>query len=325
MITRQQQRAYSDVTQMECHPLRPVGLENLGNTCYMNCCIQLLMSSVILSKEIGKLRLSQIRQTQLLRRFMLMKIVGKPDEFRQQMVDVYDDYAGYRQQDCNECFMRVLEVWEKELRVTSRAIPPNPAMVASIPPGDLLKHFSLFSWRMHTLTMPTLCKIFYGQIRSLITCRSCKQEKNSFIPFSSLSLLGQSDVIVGLEAYQSTEYLDGYDCEVCQRKTRIRKKHLLWKLPKVLVLQCPMKDLTFLHENISVNDQLKKKNYTLRSVGCHSGQDINSGHYYAYAKYRQRDNHNIWFSVSDESVKSSHFQKLLGRCGDVYMLCYERV
>ena len=316
---------YRDVSQIVSHPLTPTGLRNLGNTCYLNCSLQILMSSTIFSKEISNITVMELSKTNFLREFMRIKISGDTKMFHSWLIKIYPDYADMNQQDTNECFLRILDVFEKEFRITTKNLPQPPVLDPSVKPDLVLKRFSLFSWRMNTLTMSNIYKIFYGQIRSLITCSICKQEKNNFIPFNSLSIVNAENIAEGLINYQKTEHINGYECETCKKRTKINKTQIIWKLPKVLILQFPMKDLRNLHESLKIEDHIKKKNFTLRSIGCHSGYSINSGHYYTFVKYKTMEKHSQWFSISDDEIRLVKYRDIVNHCSNVYILCYERV
>ena len=302
------------------HLKTPIGLKNLGNTCYLNCCLQVLLSSTILSTEIGNLKLIDFSKTIFLRELLVLKTTGNPTDVYKLLVRAYPDYNNNEQQDTNECFLRILDILENELRVTNKLIPLSPKLDPSIKPDKLLKQFSLFSWKMHNLTLANMCKIFYGQIRELRTCRTCKQEKNNFIPFNSLSLVNCRNIPEGLKNFQLTEYIKDFECNTCMKRTEIRKSQIIWKLPKVLILQFPIKGLKQIKDKLNIEDYMKVKNYRLISVGCHNGFDINSGHYYTFVRKGVK-----WYLVNDSIIQPSSMTEILQHIHHIYIICYERV
>ena len=308
------------IYEQVCHLKKPIGLNNLGNTCYLNCCLQILLSSKIMSAEIENLRLVDYSKTIFLQELLFLKTSGNTKSLYNLLINKYPDYNTNEQQDTNECFLRILDILENELRVTNKLIPLSPKLDPSIKPDKLLKQFSLFSWKMHNLTLPSICKIFYGQIRELITCRTCKQEKNNFIPFNSLSLVNCNNISEGLKNFQQTEYIKDFDCNTCMRKTEIRKCQIIWKLPKVLILQFPTKGLDSIKDNLNIEDYMKVKNYKLISIGCHNGISINSGHYYTFVKKG-----NKWYLANDSEIQSVSMDNILRHIQHIYIVCYERI
>ena len=101
---------YRDVSQIVSHPTNPIGLKNLGNTCYLNCCLQILMSSTIFSREISNITVMDLSKTNFLREFMKMKITGDPRQFHSWLIKLFSDYSDLNQQDTNECFLRILDI-----------------------------------------------------------------------------------------------------------------------------------------------------------------------------------------------------------------------
>ena len=59
------------IYEQVCHLKKPIGLNNLGNTCYLNCCLQILLSSKIMSSEIENLKLVDYSKTIFLQLTML--------------------------------------------------------------------------------------------------------------------------------------------------------------------------------------------------------------------------------------------------------------
>ena len=308
------------IYEQVCHLKKPIGLNNLGNTCYLNCCLQIFMSSKIMASEIENLKLLDYSKTIFLQKLLFLKTSGNTTDLYKLLITKYPDYNNNEQQDTNECFLRILDILENELRVTNKLIPLSPKLDPSIKPDKLLKQFSLFSWKMHNLTLSNMCKIFYGQIRELITCRTCKQEKNNFIPFNSLSLVNCNNISEGLKNFQQTEYIKDFECNTCMRKTEIRKCQIIWKLPKVLILQFPTKGLNNIKDKLNIEDYMKVKNYNLISIGCHNGMSINSGHYYTFVKKG-----NKWYLANDSEIQSISMNNILQHLHHIYIVCYERI
>ncbi len=165
-------------------------------------------------------------------------------------------------------------------------------------------------------------RIFYGQYRSIITCRNCRQEKNHFTLFNSLPLLNTREGICkSITHLESMEYISDYACERCKKSTSIKKRNLIWKLPRVFLLQVPLKGMRQLDFDLSIQERWsgKTRKYTLKGLGCHHGNTPDSGHYYSFVNYTD------WFSVNDESVCKVSPSTISEHVCNVYTILYEKL
>jgi len=315
----------------------PTGYVNLGNTCFLNTALQILASCSKFQEHLSILDVPQNTKCndsqEFLREYLifhrLSKNVASPHKLIGSLGKLYKQYNNCEQEDTNECILRIIDIIEKALiPPRGRKIKPSsPVIKNGMTPADVLRCFSLYAWKVSIYNKSIATSIFYGQMRQVVTCRKCKQERNNFTDFNSLPIIGCDDVQSGISNIQQTEYLDNIDCEKCKTRTKIKKQNIIWKLPKILIFLFPIKDLKSLacvlklsdniyHDSDNVSVNIKK--YELKAIGCHDGNTIESGHYYAYVRYS-----NKWFLANDECIERVEIPSNLEN--KIYNLMYERV
>jgi len=316
--------------------IRPTGYVNLGNTCFLNTALQILASCSKFQEHLSVLDVPQNTtenpSQEFLREYLifhrLSKTVASPAKLIQHLGKLFNQYNSYEQEDTNECILRIIDIIENALLPTRRRkIKPSPPIIRNgMSPADVLRCFSHYAWKVSMYNKSIATSIFYGQMRTVITCRSCKQERNSFIDFNNLPIIGCRDVQTGIKNAQQLEYLDGIECEKCKAHTKIKKQTIIWKLPKILLFLFPIKDLEVVSRVLKLSDNMhqdpnnisiKIKKYELKAIGCHEGSSIDRGHYYSYVKYS--DN---WFLANDEFITKVDVPSNLDH--KIYSLMYER-
>ncbi|KAJ7572496.1 cysteine proteinase [Mycena floridula] len=174
-------------------------------------------------------------------------------------------------------------------------------------------------------------KLFGGQLRSRVTCRSCGYNSDTFDRILDLSLdITETSTLQGaLKKFVRPDYLKGtdkYKCEKCMKHVNAEKRFSVHEAP--LVLTVHFKRFSPLGRKISHAIQYEERlslqpymsqgqygpTYTLYGIICHAGGGPNSGHYYAFVK--SKDGH--WHEMNDESVSSSSFSNRKS----AYMLFY---
>jgi ubiquitin C-terminal hydrolase len=316
---------------------KPTGYVNLGNTCFLNTALQILASCSKFQEHLSILNVPQSSHCNdsqdFLREYLifhrLSKNIANPHKLIGSLGKLFKQYNNCEQEDTNECILRTIDIIEKALKSTQRRNnkPGSPVIKNGMTPGDVLRCFSLYAWKVSMYNKSVATSMFYGQMRTVITCRRCKQERNSFADFNSLPIIGCDNVHSGIVSIQEIEYIDGVECEKCKTHTKIKKQSILWKLPRILLFLFPAKDLKSvacvlkLSDNIihKTNDvSIETKKYELKAIGCHDGTYPSGGHYYAYVKYS--DN---WFLANDDLIERVDVPSNLDN--KIYNLMYERV
>ncbi|XP_058211272.1 ubiquitin carboxyl-terminal hydrolase 25 [Rhododendron vialii] len=181
-------------------------------------------------------------------------------------------------------------------------------------------------------------EIFGGTLQSQVKCLSCGVESNKVdeIMDMSLDVLNSSSLKESLQKFFQAETLDGnnkYKCENCKKLVAARKQMSLLQAPNILVIQLKRFEGIFggkIDKTISFEEVLvlssymckaskeKHAEYNLFGTIVHSGFSPDSGHYYAYIK----DAMGRWYCCNDTYVKLSNLQEVLSE--KVYILFFSR-
>ena len=309
--------------------VHPVGMENIGNTCYANASFQLLLSIPELFNRLYSRKLAPMSQgiAALFRHclatkvgtslFPLGKATWKPNEFRKLLSKHRKAYASDRQQDAEE-FLRC---------IVDNIVEEEKKSEGNNPTSDLF-----------CLKMPVS-----------LTCNECHESRftaeNDFQEtMLRLDILSNTtDLTIQRlweEQFQS-ETLDNKErvyCENCCEKTRTTKKSTLEGAPpKHLLLH--LKRFQFSGEgalktnaNVRIDPSIKvatdggssTAKYELQAVLKHLGETAHSGHYVTYAKRGDK-----WFLFDDHQVQMiGDFERFIdlteGLRRNAYVLLYSQ-
>nr|CAD1828122.1 unnamed protein product [Ananas comosus var. bracteatus] len=179
-------------------------------------------------------------------------------------------------------------------------------------------------------------EIFGGALLSQVKCLSCKEESNKTdeIMDISLDLFQSTSLKDALARFFQPEVLEGsnkYNCGKCRKLSVARKQMFVLRAPNVLVIQ--LKRFEGIHggkinRNIEFEEVLalskfmyntaqdSQSEYNLFGSIVHSGFSHESGHYYAYIK----DASGRWYCCNDAHVSPSSTQEVLSE--KVYVLFY---
>ncbi|KAI8019537.1 Ubiquitin carboxyl-terminal hydrolase 23 [Camellia lanceoleosa] len=303
------------------------GLENLGNTCFLNSVIQCLTYTEPLAaylqsgkhqnscRTAGFCALCAI-QKHVSRALQLTGRSLAPKDLVSNLRCISRNFRNARQEDAHEYMVNLLESMHKCCL---------PAGIPSESPSAYEKSL------VH--------KIFGGRLRSQVKCMQCSFCSNKFDPFLDLSLeINKAESLhKALMHFTAKEYLDGgerqYQCQRCKQKVKALKQLSIHKAPYVLaihlkrfgtyqpgqkidkkVLFGPTLDLKpFV--TAPYDGDLK---YTLYGVLVHAGWSTHSGHYYCFV----RTSSGMWYSLDDHQVRQVSEKMVLEQ--KAYMLFYVR-
>jgi ubiquitin C-terminal hydrolase len=178
-----------------------VGLQNLGNTCFMNSVLQCMSNTYALTDFFVSNRYKpQLNTTNVLgHKGEVAKSYAKlmkdmwcdgytkvvPRNFKRTIGEFQPQFAGYAQQDSQEFLGFLLDGLHEDLNRIQKS--PYVPKIDSNGREDLL--IARESWRRFLLRNDSaLVDKVYGQLRSHVTCASCGKESVTFDAFNSLSL-----------------------------------------------------------------------------------------------------------------------------------------
>ncbi|KAK4858338.1 hypothetical protein QYF36_014881 [Acer negundo] len=303
------------------------GLENLGNTCFLNSVLQCLTYTEPLAAYLqsgkhqnschiaGFCALCAI-QKHVSRALQATGRIVAPKDLVLNLRCISRNFRSSRQEDAHEYMVNLLESMHKCCL---------PSGVPSESPGAYEKSL------VH--------KIFGGRLRSQVKCMQCSYCSNKFDPFLDLSLeiIKAESVYKALTNFTAAEMLDGgekqYQCQRCKQKVRALKQLTVHKAPYVLTIHLkrfrahdPGQKID---KKVQFGATLDMKpfvsgsyegdlKYTLYGVLVHHGWSTHSGHYYCFV----RTSSGMWYSLDDNRVVQVNERSVLEQ--KAYMLFYVR-
>ena len=316
-----------------------IGLTNLGNTCFMNTCLQILIHSEdfiqrLLAKSscISKYTPITSKFYNLCKEMLTSQRSINPTEFKQKFGSKHSLFRGYGQNDTQEFCRILLEDMNIELNEVRHKAPYKELVTKGKSKIECDQEFDeLFRSRESSIVINS----FYGQIINIFTCK-CNYKSYSFQKVLDLPLLlGNNDIYDLLDDYFKEEsiYFET-KCEKCQKpKIKHKKKTKISRPPNILILSfqrinwrtqrknnCNVNFYEELNIQKYIDEECGHGNeykYTLYGIGNHSGT-INFGHYYAYIKLNNKG----WYEFNDSMVSKIGYIDL--NSSNAYTLFYKK-
>lgn len=241
------------------------GLQNLGNTCFMNSVIQCLAYAPALTSYFcsdlyynhinfnsqygskGELAVEFGALVEKLNAHRHRYI--EPKSFRESIIK-HIGFAGNEQQDSHEFMMMLFDKLHHDLNIHAKDKFKQNGIVANhgnsnhddnninIPRATLGYQF----WKKHLeMNKSVISDLFEGIFMSTLTCTFCKGQSNTFEVFNCLSLPIPSEtrchVRDCLSHFSNPERIEAaWECPRCKQKREADKKIVICKLPKVLII-----------------------------------------------------------------------------------------
>ena len=309
------------------------GLSNLGNTCFINSCMQIISHTYeldnFLDEENYKKKLKNIVDSVLivewdnLRKIMWSdNCVISPGKFIKTIQKISgikkkDIFTGYSQNDLPEFLLFIVDCFHnslsREIKMTITGTPENSTDQVAIKCFEMIKN-------MYSKEYSEIWNLFYGiHVSEITDLETGKQLNVTPEPYLMIDLPIPSNnkmpsLIDCFDLYVEGEILDGENAwfnEETNQKTNIRKRIQFWSFPDILIIDFKRFNnrfqknqilVTFPLDNLDLSKYVigyKKECYKYELYGvCNHSGSVMGGHYTSFVKNANGN----WYHFNDQDV-----------------------
>ncbi|KAM9089960.1 ubiquitin carboxyl-terminal hydrolase 17-like protein 6 [Megaptera novaeangliae] len=292
------------------------GLQNVGNTCYMNAALQCLthtppLASSMLSQQHSTICPNQTFCMLCAMQTHITRALLHPGEVIRSRKDLVASFHRHKQEDAHEFLMFTLDAMQQ----------------ACLSAPELLGHPSEDTTLVH--------RIFGGSWRCQIQCLHCLGVSDTLDPYLDITLdiTAAQSVVQALKELVKPEKLDGenaYHCSVCLKKVPATKRLTLHSASQVLIVVLKrftevtgVKMVQKVHypECLDLRPYVSEQkagplDYALSAVLVHAGWSGHQGHYFCYVKAGNGQ----WYKVDNAMVTACDVTSALRQ--SAYVLFY---
>lgn len=321
----------------------PLGLKNLGNSCYLNSvlqcltytpplanfCLNNLHSSLCdIASEPNRKRDCPfcILEKRISRSLSINLALDTPAKIVSCLRIFSEHFKCGRQEDAHEFLRYVIDACHNTCLRLKKLQQQRNKKIAHGGGGE------------NSSGNTVVQEIFGGALQSQVKCLSCGTESNKVDEIMDICLeVSQSNSLKeAMKKFFQAEILDGdnkYKCERCKKLVAAKKQMSILHAPNILVVQLKrfegifggkidraiaFEEILVLSNFMSKASQDSQPEYSLFATIVHSGFSPESGHYYAYIK----DAMGRWYCCNDSYVTLSTLQEVLSE--KAYILFFTR-
>jgi ubiquitin carboxyl-terminal hydrolase 8 len=313
------------------------GIENLGNTCFLNACMQVLnhtyeLNEFLSSNTYQKYMKKDSDDSTVLTEWNDLRTVMwsgngivSPRKFvynihRVAKIKKKEIFTGYAQNDMPEFLLFIMECMHnsisRSVKMYIKGVKQNSTDETAIKCYEMLKE-------TYSKEYSEIMDIFYGVYVSVITSKDgstkhLNKPENYFVldlPILDGNVLA-NNLYDCFNMFTKQECLEGENAwfnEGTGKKEDIIKKMVFWNFPKILIISLKRftpdgqykinKQIEFPLENLDLSSYVEGYNsasyvYDLYGVCNHYG-GVLGGHYTAFVKNAQND----WIHFNDNSIE----------------------
>ena len=309
------------------------GLANLGNTCFINSCMQILSHTYelneILNMENLKKKLKNKCDSALLlewdnlRQLMWSNnCIVSPGKFIktiQKLAEIkgLDMFTGYSQNDLPEFLLFVIDCFHnslsREIKMTISGQTENETDVIAVKCFEMIK-------AMYSKEYSEIWNTFYAvHVSEICKLETCERVKITPEPYFMIDLPIPQDnkapsLIDCFDLYVEGETLEGENAwfnDETKERINIKKRIQFWSFPNILTIDFKRFNsrnqknqilISFPLDNLDLSKYVigyKKTSYVYELYGvCNHSGGVSGGHYTAYVK----NANGKWYHFNDTSV-----------------------
>ncbi|GBG31553.1 Ubiquitin carboxyl-terminal hydrolase 2 [Hondaea fermentalgiana] len=237
------------------------GLRNLGNTCYMNACLQCLAQCGTFAEYFIRMRHeAELNRENISAKGAMAEAYGKlinamwaksdpqksairPSKVKAVIGEVASYFSGYEQHDAQELLRCLLDAIHEDVNRVREKVPYEEIQDVD---NETVEATAQRWWAHYEKRNDSHVKdVFGGQLYSLVTCKTCGNQSKAFDPVLDLSVpIASPDAArVSLEdclsAMVEEETLDGDNacyCRKCKSHQPSTRALQIFRAPQTLVV-----------------------------------------------------------------------------------------